>query len=389
VRLVGDDAAILHVVLDTNVISRRAPLSGNAERVLLDSAHNGQFVLAVPELVIRELMNKWREQAGVEAEKIRSLVDVFALRGMLASVPDASAVEARAQQVESGLRVALEHPYIETPGFPETSHEDLVRRALERRQPFDKKGQNGYRDALLWESVMKLAREHEVLLISKDYGAFAGPDKESLSPRLVDEVKERTGDAGRVELSVDLEASSRRFATENEAVRGQLERLVRVPSFRAILDEDLEEAIAEHDLGEGELGLFDFEPGVLDAGVFGIGELGLVDVCGAYAIPDGIGLADLSVHAVVDLAYFVPRDRPEWLAAGASARASRSQYSQEPDGGDGIRILPDQRVQVEIEAAIDLAPGTVERLRVRRMRRVTPDAYRRRADPLREKSSSG
>jgi hypothetical protein len=388
VRLVGDDAAILHVVLDTNVISRRAPLSGNAERVLLDSAHNGQFVLAVPELVIRELMNKWREQARVEAEKIRSLVGEFALRGMLASVPDASAVEARAQEVESGLRATLEHPYIETPGFPETSHEDLVRRALERRQPFDKKGQNGYRDALLWESVIKLAREHEVLLISKDYGAFAGPDKRSLSPRLAEEVKERAGDAGRVELSVDLEASSRRFATENEAVKKQLERLIRVPSFRAILDEDLEEALSEHDLEDGELGMFDFESGVVVGGVFGIGELGLIKVCGAYAIPDGIGLADFSVHAVVDLAYFVPREPPEWQAAGAPGRAGLWS-SQKPDRGDGIRILPDQQVQVEIEAAIDLAAGTVERLRVRRMCPLRPGAYGRWADPIPEKSSSG
>jgi hypothetical protein len=39
------------------------------------------------------------------------------------------------------------------------SHDAVVERALERRQPFDTAGHNGYRDALLWETVLELLRD--------------------------------------------------------------------------------------------------------------------------------------------------------------------------------------------------------------------------------------
>jgi len=64
--------------------------------------------------------------------------------------------------------------------YPDVSHRDVTARALARRRPFDSLGHEGYRDALIWESVLAfartLARERVVLVSrnSKDFADAAG-----------------------------------------------------------------------------------------------------------------------------------------------------------------------------------------------------------------------
>jgi hypothetical protein len=57
--------------------------------------------------------------------------------------------------------------------YPATSHELLVRRAIERRRPFDDEG-GGYRDSLVWETILALLQEDEspIWLVSADGKAF-------------------------------------------------------------------------------------------------------------------------------------------------------------------------------------------------------------------------
>ncbi|WP_396910286.1 PIN domain-containing protein [Mycolicibacterium sp.] len=59
--------------------------------------------------------------------------------------------------------------------WPSTNHEALVSRAVSRTSPFDDKG-GGYRDTLVWVSVLELAKQgKDVALVSADR-AFASPD---------------------------------------------------------------------------------------------------------------------------------------------------------------------------------------------------------------------
>ena len=53
--------------------------------------------------------------------------------------------------------------------YPDTLHETLVKRATSRKRPFDDNG-SGYRDALIWESVLDLAKQVEgpIVLVTKD-----------------------------------------------------------------------------------------------------------------------------------------------------------------------------------------------------------------------------
>lgn len=83
--------------------------------------------------------------------------------------------------------------------WPTADHGSLVRRAVNRRAPFDDKG-GGYRDALVWESALELARNGaEVVLVSADRAFSDGEGH--LASSLADEVAELRGS---IELVRDL-----------------------------------------------------------------------------------------------------------------------------------------------------------------------------------------
>jgi hypothetical protein len=77
--------------------------------------------------------------------------------------------------------------------WPQVSHQDLVKRAVQRSRPFDERG-SGYRDSLIWADVVKLAEQGcDVVLVSLDK-AFAGSDGR-LSPELEAEIAPLAGTA--------------------------------------------------------------------------------------------------------------------------------------------------------------------------------------------------
>lgn len=113
------------------------------------------------------------------------------------------------EALESGpfaldLRAYLTERFDEVLGFtvmpwPTISHEDLVRRAVNRTPPFDERG-SGYRDSLVWADVLALAREGRDVAFVTDDKIFASSDR-GLAPSLQAEV-DAVG--GTVELVTDL-----------------------------------------------------------------------------------------------------------------------------------------------------------------------------------------
>jgi len=73
-------------------------------------------------------------------------------------------------------------------GYPDTPHEDLVKRAMARRKPFNENGV-GYRDSLIWETTLSLATrlDTQVILLSKNTNDF-GDDERELHPDLIEDL---------------------------------------------------------------------------------------------------------------------------------------------------------------------------------------------------------
>lgn len=77
--------------------------------------------------------------------------------------------------IESGMTIAEEYPNVK--------HEDVVKRALARKKPFKADGSTGYRDYLVWETCLNLARFYsceEIHFISSNIRDFADATKKNV-----------------------------------------------------------------------------------------------------------------------------------------------------------------------------------------------------------------
>lgn len=354
---------MLAVVLDANTVGVQDPLAGNASRIVLDAASKGQLLVVVPELVIREVINKWRENTAGEIDKLRPLIKRLERYRLSVDLPTDEDLAARATDVEGALRQRLAAPGVLTPNFPVIGHEHLVQRALDRRLPFTKDGKDGYRDSVLWETVIELAAKHEVVLVSRDGRAFtSGDDKETLSQALAAEVLERLGDGAHVELVRDLQAVADRVTAQDEHTLQAVRSLVSESSFRTLLEEALEDNLPSLSLGPRHLRTLGFGPQISIGTAMALNELGAVSVLSAYAVPGGDTLAELDVAASIDAHFIV---------TGADALQFRSRTDVWPGQGEWEDIDPYSRDVVlvtagygrmRIDLAVAMPDGRITRL---------------------------
>lgn len=145
------------VVLDTNALYCRKPLTQADSVRLLALAESGHVRLIVPEVVLLELSRQWHEEAqekSAEAltgvKKLNDALADFELGQVEIEVPRHSR-SAFYDYVENLFRSKR----VEIPSPPEVSVRDLLAKEIEVRKPFDRQG-TGFRDALIWETVREL-----------------------------------------------------------------------------------------------------------------------------------------------------------------------------------------------------------------------------------------
>ena len=155
----------MRVVLDSSVFCTDFHLSGSGFRIFLEGAPRVGLHICVPALVIDEVVNKYGERvqtiygqlkhASKEWGRIVGKEPAFLL-------PE-NAVEKERDSYKSGFLDNLVSVSASILPYPTTTHEVLVRRALDRRKPFRESGV-GYRDSLIWESVLSLFKESKSVI---------------------------------------------------------------------------------------------------------------------------------------------------------------------------------------------------------------------------------
>ena len=174
------------VIIDTNVFVRDTHLlrkkSGPALIRLL-RATRGQ--LLIPEILHREYVEQTVEAASEQRSKVDKAFS--ALETLLGArfqqhVPDGEAVRLGAI---NRLRT-LEELTLSDPLTPELKAAAGTR-SLEKRRPTSKTD-HGYKDCLIWESVLRLPPEAEVRFVSRDEAFF---DKDAFHPELASEARKR------------------------------------------------------------------------------------------------------------------------------------------------------------------------------------------------------
>lgn len=369
-----------YLVLDSNLIGFEPPLGSNDARVLLDAARQGQLHLAVPELVVREVMNKWREMMTTRLSKFGSAATNLGELGAAIQVPSEQDLNELEVATEARFREALEAPNCMVPGFPGVAHEEVVGRALRRDQPFDKNGKDGYRDTLLWETVLELAAMHEdvhVGLVSNDLAAFATGDQGGLSKTLVQDVAERVGRPDAVELCTSLEMAVERFAQEDSRVVERAARLVRVDSFRTILDEQIEDIVEGHTLDAAEISSLGLPAPVPYAHTVGMTRgLGRIEVGRAFEIEDGIGLVDFSVLTGAEIGFYTSFERAMELRERGDIWPAQVEWDElRPSIAEDIHLMISRFVELHVECAVRLVPGTIERLKLLSLRAIDAEEF--------------
>lgn len=180
------------IFLDSNILCTNFYMRGPSFETMQKV---GTIVLG--QIVVDEVCNKYREMLDEQIQKIQKGVDD--LNRMLSSPIDISLnnlLESENEKyknflelfiIESGMTVAEE--------YPQNSHEQIVKRALERKKPFKADGSTGYRDYLVWLTCLNLAKLHsneDIHFITSNIRDFSDlSDRDKLHPDLVDDLKKR------------------------------------------------------------------------------------------------------------------------------------------------------------------------------------------------------
>ncbi|MCH8109686.1 MAG: DUF4935 domain-containing protein, partial [Chloroflexi bacterium] len=157
------------IVLDTNVVFSD-PLLNKAPAVTVnDTADKPCHRLTLPQVVFDEAVQKRREQAEEAVRKLRTALaglNHLGLKPNLVVPGDGDIDKAIAEytgHLDRLFPVDTRLPY------PNESHDIIALRAMSKRRPFTK-SDRGYRDTLIWLSVVGYLKESDepVILVSGD-----------------------------------------------------------------------------------------------------------------------------------------------------------------------------------------------------------------------------
>ena len=198
----------MRVVIDSNnIVECDWHLSGAAFAQLISAlprcAHSLHFPQVVIDEVVAAFARRLREllqEAQTTKRKLQRLTE-SAFKPMVEDA-DASGLATRYRQ---RLLSRIKRAGGDIMPIPRISHDLLVGKGVERRKPFreTKAGVVGYRDALIWESVLLLAEQQvdPVALVTKNWRDFGSDNHGArLHPHLVEDLTSRGIPAERVQL---------------------------------------------------------------------------------------------------------------------------------------------------------------------------------------------
>jgi hypothetical protein len=228
----------MRVVVDTSALYSDPAFAGASGRLLLAACQSEDIELVVPEVVILEAVNVFRErleQASRLARKAHREFNTLDVE-FAADVPDEAAAVAA---YEEKLRRHLDDAGASVPPPPEIDHLELAKRAIAKRKPFDGKGR-GYRDTLIWQHAVEAAGGDEVIFVTANVKDFANDDRVTLATELADDLEA----AGLARDAVRIVESLRLAVREH--VEPSVQALTRL---RALIDDaafqdQVQEAVA-------------------------------------------------------------------------------------------------------------------------------------------------
>lgn len=288
----GQDGAS-SILVDTNIIVPEYRLEGARTRVLLRAIPSTSHTLYVPRVVIDEV-------ASTMQRKITKLRDGFAERiehpsnsairrnvRSLFQIPSDGAILREVDNYREWLIEKLVGSGARIVDYPKVDHADVVGRQTRGRRPFQpNRDDEGYRDTLVWESVIDIAHtvQGNVVFVSEDKGAFA--DGERLHPHLVSDLRFHGIDPARIRYCSQFVEFAKEYLSVFEVVE-----TVRAKLSSAIYGN---QPLAENVRSEIAISLSGY--------AFGNNELAISGGVTSGYIYEVLSVSDLVIEGVVKLA---------------------------------------------------------------------------------------
>ena len=188
----------MKVILDTNVIFEDFNFRKTNTQILLSEVKEGNLALLIPEIVLDEAVNKYRQRLEKGQKDITSELETL---GELAQQVFKSPIATQqVEQLANEYRARLDQLFkdygITIIPYPTTDHRFLANKAMHKKKPFNS-NEKGYRDNLIWENIKSLisavdediASKPEVVFVTHNHTDFMSGDKlhEDLTSELTDQ----------------------------------------------------------------------------------------------------------------------------------------------------------------------------------------------------------
>lgn len=181
------------VVLDTSVLYRDYKLSSASLQGLLRVAALGNATVVLPGVVLDELLHQHTEDYVETRKQLEAALERFR---HISTTEVSFSVPAAKRPYSDFLQRLLKQKGIRLLDYPRITHQQMVQRFYDYRKPLGKhrdkreKDDAGYKDALIWESVLDLLGKGStrIILVSNNMGDFGDADTGKLHGELIDDL---------------------------------------------------------------------------------------------------------------------------------------------------------------------------------------------------------
>ncbi|HHT9113380.1 MAG TPA: PIN domain-containing protein [Candidatus Wunengus sp. YC65] len=165
----------MDIVLDANILIADLRLTGGAFKVFFEGLPSVGGHCCLPEIVLDEVIGHHKHivvESASTFEKALAGWEKVSLSKVSKALSD-SDIERVCAEYKEFLSGRLKQGAITIQPYPEISHKTVVQWAIDRRKPFNQSG-TGYRDALIWETVISLKKKRPTptILITANYKDF-------------------------------------------------------------------------------------------------------------------------------------------------------------------------------------------------------------------------
>lgn len=320
------------VILDTNVLTADFEMRGVTFTAVLNSILLTDHRIAIPEVVLAEVINNYeqlvRDTASGIRQQLRKSRGTFPANRL--SIPDDAETKSLVNDYIQRLKSRLSEYQVLSLPYPPIPHSNVVDRVLAGKRPFSKDDE-GYRDMLVWrcviESINLEAAWDGISFVSNDGAAFGDGKLDKLHPDLLEDIC--------VEL---MGETVHWYRTLKEFMDDNLEMIgLSINEFISSFPEGEFEELIAHEITEvvtKSLSGIEVAPSrvglpyeVENASILGVGEVEFIGVDNVQRTPDNLIVGETSLTVEANLLYYV--FRADAVALTSEEHAKLSEYDND------------------------------------------------------------